>query len=265
MSVFIHFIPGVPILLLLSLLLRRWLPRTGDALALFFCVVLIAGSFPPVIKSVVRPLENQYPVLPEAPGDTRLILVHGFGHIVSRDLPINSALYPVALARLTEGVRLWKTQPESVLAVSGAPPVPGTISHAEMMYKMARALGVPDNHLLRFDQTLDTEHEINAAVEWLNSNVARANAASAKTAIAKTAIANTGINSRLVVVSTAMHLPRSALMLEDHDVLYSMAPTEFTISDSGVALPSAYALLTLDRAIHEWVGMAWYRIKRLSL
>ena len=154
-------------------------------------------------------------------------------------------LFPVALARLSEGVRLWKTRPaarqELKLAVSGAPSVPGTVSHAELMSKMALELGVPESSIVKFENTRDTEHEIDTAVDWLASN----NMA----------------DNRLVVVSTAMHLPRSAVLLENYDVEYSMGPTEFTVSNTGWNIPSAYSILSLDRALHEWVGMAWYRLK----
>ena len=126
-SVFVHFIPGVPLLLLCSLLLRRWLPRVSIFLSLFFCAILVAGSFPSVTNTFVRQLEDRYPVLQRVPDDTGLILVLGYGHVIADDKPINTLLFPVALARLTEGVRLWKTGPaenqELKLAVSGAPSV----------------------------------------------------------------------------------------------------------------------------------------------
>ena len=243
-SVFVHVIPGVPLLLLCSLLLRRWLPRISNVLSLFFCAILLAGSFPSVTNTLVRQLENRYPVLQQVPDDTGLILVLGVGHIIADDKPINSLLYPVALSRLTEGVRLWKTgsaRQELKLAVSGAPSVPDTVSHAEMMSRMAIELGVPESSIVKFENTRDTEEEIKTAVDWLASN----NLA----------------DNQLVVVSTAMHLPRSAVLLKNHDVEYSMAPTEFTVSNSGWKTPNAYSLLSLDRAIHEWVGMAWYQLK----
>lgn len=242
-SVFIHFIPGVLIVLLLSLLIRRWKPRLSYGLSLVLCLILIASSVPAVSNRMVASIENQFPVLAVAPDDTGLILVLGFAHIVADGLPINSQLYPVALSRLTEGVRLWKTKPDTILALSGAPPVPGTHSHAEKMHEMALELGVPEERIIRFDDTLDTEDEINSAAAWLKNN--------------------RPVDNRLVVVSTAMHLPRAELLFNDLDVVHTMAPTEFTVSNSGLKLPSAYAMLSVDRVIHEWIGMLWYRLKSL--
>ncbi len=243
-SVFVHFIPGVPVLLLLCLLVRRWLPKFSYFMSLMLCMLLIASTVPGVFTKVASSLEDQFEVLPYAPADTGLILVHGWGHLISnKALPINTQLYPVALTRLMEGVRLWQTKPDSMLALSGAPPRPGTPSHAEKMHEMALLLGVPEERIIRFDLSLDTEDEIDSAVTWLKQNPQQ--------------------GSRIVVVSTAMHLPRSEAVLGKYGIDYSMAPTEFNISKGGLKLPSIYPMVTLDRAIHEWVGMLWYRLKNI--
>lgn len=205
-------------------------------------VLLVAASFPAVSDRVVSTLESQVSVLAVAPEDTGLILVHGFGHVVSDQLPINTQLRPVSLSRLTEGVRLWKTKPDTILALSGASPVPGTPSHAEKMHEMALILGVPEEKIIRFDEAFDTEDEINSAVLWLQ---------------------NKRPDSRLVAVSTAMHLPRSEILLGNHAVKYALAPTEFIVSNQALNLPSAYAVLSVDRALHEWTGILWYRLKIL--
>ena len=151
---------------------------------------------------------------------------------------------PVALSRLVEAVRLWKTRPEVTLVVSGASP--GAFSHAELMQNMAIELGVPAEKILRFDQTVDTEAEIKLAIQTLKKSQADD--------------ASKPMEKRLVVVSSATHLPRAALLLEHHEVLYSLAPTDFLVSTTRW-LPSVFSLLSLDRAFHEWVGMAWYRLK----
>lgn len=243
-SVFIHFIPGVPALLLSCLLLRRWLPKFSYFMSLMLCVLLIASSVPGVFSRVVSSLEDQFEVLPYVPADTGLILVHGWSHMVSdKPLPINTQLYPVALTRLMEGVRLWQTKPDTMFALSGAAPRYGTPSHAEKMHEMALLLGVPEERIIRFDLSLDTEDEIDSAVAWLQQNPQE--------------------GRRLVVVSTAMHLPRSEAALSKYDIDYSMAPTEFIISEGGLKIPSIYPMVTLDRAIHEWVGILWYRLKNL--
>ena len=209
--------------------------------ALLLSASLLAASFPAVSDRIVSTLESQVSVLSVAPEDTGLILVHGSSHIVSDQLPTNTQLTPVALSRLTEGVRLWNTKPDTIIALSGATPVPGTASHAEKMHQMALLLGVPEEKIIRFDEARDTEAEINSAVLWLEEKKP---------------------GSRLVAVSTAMHLPRSELLLTYHNIKYALAPTEFIVSEVAVNLPSVYSVLSVDRALHEWIGILWVRLKK---
>jgi len=42
---------------------------------------------------------------------------------------------------------------------------------------------------------------------------------------------------------------------------YTMAPTDFLTVDAPWYRPDGYFLRNLDRAIHEWVGMLWYRLR----
>lgn len=243
LSLFVHVIPGVPILLLIALLCRRWLPTLSHALSIALTVVLIALSIPTVSNYFVTRLENQYPPLSEAPVDTGLILVLGYGHNDADDRSPNSVLTAGALSRIMEGVRLWQTRPESTLVVSGAG-FPGKMSHAQAMKNMALAAGVPDNSILTFDHTRDTAEEIKSAAIVIEQRTAANN------------------KDRLVVVSSATHLPRAALMLKDHEVIYTMAPTDYLAGDAPWYWASSFALNNFDRALHEWVGMLWHRLSK---
>jgi len=248
LSVLVHLIPGALILLLLCLLLRRWFPRTSMCVAVSLCCVLIAGSIAPISNALVSRLENRFPALIVAPPDTGLILVLGYGHMYEPGRPANSVLMAGALSRLSEGVRLWKTSPDVLLALSGASFRSG-ISHAQAMKNMAVELGVAEDKIILFDQTRDTEDELIAAQQALRELPAE--------------------TQRLVVTSSATHLPRAALMLErmgvktaEKTVLsYTMAPTDFLTVDAPWYRPDGYFLRNLDRAIHEWVGMLWYRLR----
>ena len=75
-SIFIHLVPGVPILLLLSLLLRRWMPRFSFFFSVLCISVLIAASTPAVSNYLVSRLENQHPVLQSVPTDTKACLLY---------------------------------------------------------------------------------------------------------------------------------------------------------------------------------------------
>ena len=178
-----------------------------------------------------------------APADTALILVLGFGHNDAPGRPPNSVLTAGALSRVTEGVRLWRTQPNSTLAVSGAA-LYRTLSHAQAMKNMSLVLGVPEENITMFDETLDTADEIRTAARYIKNS-------------------KPNEQERLVVVSSATHLPRAALMLQRESVMHTMAPTDYLAGNAPWYRFGSGALYSFDRAVHEWVGMAWYKIRVL--
>lgn len=245
-SVFVHLIPGAFFLLLLTLIGQRWLPRVCNTLSILICTVLIASSIPLFSNYFLSDLEDRNQVLQTAPEDTALILVLGSSHNFAADRPTNSVLSATALSRLMEGVRLWTTKQDALLAVSGAN-FGGPLSHAEISKRMVLELGVPASQIVIFDQSRDTPDEIASATQTLSSMANKGNQ-----------------NKRLVVVSSALHLPRAELIIEDYDLIYSLAPTDFLATDRTWYLPGSGYLYNLDRAIHEWVGMIWYHLKTIS-
>ncbi len=245
-SVFVHLIPGAFFLLLLTLIGRRWWPRVCNSLSIIICTILIAGSIPPISNYFVSNLEDRNAVLQTAPEDTAIILVLGAGQRYAADRPPNSVLAAAGLSRLMEGVRLWKTKPDALLAVSGAN-FNSPVSQAEIFKRMAVESGVPATQILVFDQSMDTSDEIDTVSQTLVGLADNGNQ-----------------NKHLVVVSSALHLPRVELMIEDYDLSYSLAPTDFRAVDRPWYLPASGYLYSLDRAIHEWVGMIWYHLKTVS-
>ncbi|MFK7892157.1 MAG: YdcF family protein [Granulosicoccus sp.] len=251
-SLLVQLIPGALLLLLALLIASRWWPVLCRVMATGLCTLLLCSSIPPFSNFFVSRLENGFPVLQAAPEDTAMILVLGSGHRFVADRPPNSVLSATALSRLAEGVRLWKTRQESYLALSGAASH-GVVSHARAMQMMAVQSGVPAERIVLFEQTRDTREEIVAAVRHLRASLV--------SGVIDSATSATG--PRLVVTSSATHLPRVALMLSDQEMNYSLAPTDYLVSDAPWYRPGAFFVLNADRALHEWVGMLWYRLRVL--
>ena len=242
-ATFLHILPGAPLLILAALLLRRRLPRLSATVAIGAALCMVALQSPPLSNALLASLERRTPYLQSLPPDTAAVLVLGSGHIWAEDRAPNARLMATALSRLTEAARLWHTQPGSLLITSGARHR-SPVAHSRAMADMARELGVADERIIELDATRDTIDEITAAAIILRDAESAA-----------------GQSRRLVVVSSALHLPRASMMLDNSGVTYSLAPTDYLELDAPWYRLDGYFLYSADRAIHEYVGMLWYRLR----
>ncbi|TVL99748.1 MAG: hypothetical protein CV087_17005 [Candidatus Brocadia sp. WS118] len=110
-------------LVLLVGLFLFWRKRKKAAHILFAYAVswLFLISVSPLPTWLAFQRESRYPVLHQVPDSMQAphILVLGGGHSISPTLPPNNQLSDQALARLCEGIRLYRQRPGSKLACSG--------------------------------------------------------------------------------------------------------------------------------------------------
>ncbi len=238
----VHLVPGLPILMLLALLLMSWLPRLAKACLWLSTLSLLAFSSPPVSNLLLESLENRYQPLQSLPEDTGIILILGEGHQYRQGRPPNSMLSATSLSRVTEGIRLWKTQRDSHFVTSGVG-LYGESSNAESAANFALENGVPVDLIHQFDTAHDTEEEIRLAVDLLRKQYPES-------------------NSRLLIVSSATHLARAEQLVQPFNVAYTLAPTDFLATDMPWYRLGGGNLHNSDRALHEYVGMLWLWIKR---
>lgn len=243
-SQFLHLIPGCLFLILLAMLFsrtkfcRRFAVATGYVAAL----VLLFGSNPTVSNAIVDSLESRFEVMHKPPPDTTLFLTLGNYAHSNEGHPSNLRLNAVSLARITETMRLWKQQPNAKLLVGS--------SARFAMRDFAVENGMASKDIYIDDNLRDTIDEISAALKLQNS------------------LPDQG---RLVVVSSAIHLPRANLIAANARSLQitaspigevSFAPAEFIQAPSTRILhASSHYLLKTDRALHEYIGILWVRIK----
>lgn len=234
----VHLVPGAFFaLLVLWVLLRKW-PRVSKWAMLMIILSLIALSSPRVSNLLVKPLETAYPVIPELSDDIGLVLVLGAGFNWKSEYPPNSVLSSIALSRLHEGVRLFNTNPEVFLMVTGAR-FGNPISMAEAMGNMAIAMGVAPERIIYADEARDTDDEITAAAEWIEQF---------------------GKGRAVVIVSSATHLTRAGLLAETSGLEYQLAPTDFRMARSPWYRFNVQNLVTVDYVIHEYIGMLWHHL-----
>lgn len=214
------------------------------ALALF---ILTGLSSSPLSNRLVNPLESNYLVLHSAPEDTALILVLANAQTWVDDRPSNTVMRSVALSRITEGVRLWKTKPDTMLATS-ATKFTSPTELVPAMIGFATEQGVLREQTVQFLGPRDTSDEIQAAMDYMQNELPER---------------QSDKGQRLVVVSSAVHLARAELMLQELGALYTMAPTDFIASDAPWYRLNGYSLENANRAMHEYIGIAWLKLQYL--
>lgn len=232
-------------LLLLALfgawLARRW-RRVGLGLIAIAGVLLIALSMPAGSRLLVGPLEQRsLPVSDPMLSEARAIVVLGGGRRYfapeegQRHQPAEATL-----VRLRHAARLHRLTKLPVLVSGGAPDGQGE-SEAEVM---ARSL----------------KEDFGVPVRWLEStsdNTAQ-NALHAALLLQKAGI------TRILLVTDALHMLRSARSFVQAGFDVVPAPTGFLSTrplDAAGFIPGARALKDSHYALHEWIGLLWYRLR----
>jgi len=234
--------PGSSIaLLVLALLLWRH-RKTAFGLAGIGVALLYAASIPAVSDPLLRSLEQRHPPLGPAAVDAAnagAIVVLGGG----RDLgaPEYGADSPsaVSLQRLRYGVWLQRRR-ALPLVVSGGAPFSGTGSEAAVLHRVAR-------------------DEFGAKPVW-SEDRSRTTAENARNSAAL--LQRRGIR-RVLLVTDSLHMRRAVGAFQAAGLQVVAAPTGFHtpgyMDRSWRAwLPAAAALKRSKRALHEYLGMAWY-------
>lgn len=250
---FLYPLPLCLWLLLLGLVLlwgtRR--QRLGKALVTLGTVLLFLLSSYYFSSRLTQPLEQRYPPLLQTQALPRegsgseaspaWIVVLGGGAISAPSLPANSQLSRISLSRLVEGVRLYKTLPGSKLLLSGGP-VFNPVPEAEIMGQVARFLGVnPDDILLEPDSR-DTAEQ----AEFIARMVGK---------------------KTFILVTSAVHLPRSMRLFENRGLHPLPAPAAYdslrpAAFSPAMLFPNPRSLARAESSIHEYLGLTWLWLRR---
>ena len=132
--------------LLLVVFRRKWqigkyLIFAGAALYLFF-------SLTPFAEVLYANLENSYPPMLKADARAKTVVVlSGYGENFPF-LPVTSQLGVETVARLTEGIRLYREIPGAKLILSGGVLPSQDVPISRLMADFARSIGVPDQDIV---------------------------------------------------------------------------------------------------------------------
>lgn len=244
---------GLACLLMLVALVTLWKrPRWAAAPILLALIVLLVGSNGWVSRSLVRSLEWQNIPPTELPNAEAIVVLGG---------ATKSAFPPRPSVDLSEegdrvfyGAQLYQQKKAELVIVSG-----GRIdwrgsgpSESADMAAILSQLGVPTAAILQDPNSLNTyENAVNV----------------------RKILEARGIR-RVLLVTSAMHMPRSLLIFKRQGIAAIPAPTDFLVTANELQemqnspqatllnlLPDTDRLYQFTRALKEYIGLVVYRLR----
>lgn len=196
-------------------------------------------SYSPLSALLLLPLESTYSKVELTSTPPKYIHVLGNGHTSNPRLPLSSEIALISLARITEGVSIYKAHPNMKLIFSGYGGY-DPVSNARKNSQMAIALGVNPSDIILLETPKDTQEE----------------------AIASKKIVG---DEPIILVTSASHMVRASALFRKEGINIIPAPTDFQVkADSNLwQFPSADGLVRSEAAFHEYLGLAWERVKSM--
>lgn len=221
---------------------KRALPATSLLCFVLGTLVLYACSTQFVSDALTRSLERKVVPLEERPdalsGDRPpsriVVLAHG---AIGGDVPALSRLPPVALARVVGGAELAERFPEAGLIFTGRP------DETDAMRAVAEGLGIDAGRITEETESRDTrDHAVYLAPELSDRP--------------------------FLLVTSATHMPRALGLFRGQGLDPVAAPVDYRAPrDAAFSLglerlvPRGRFFHASDLALHEWVGLAWSRLR----
>ena len=233
--------------LLVSGLMLLWITRKrklGMTLLALGTILLLLASYGFLSDKLAASLEDRYPPLLRVEDiqqgkDIKWIVVLGGGAMPDPRLPLSSRLVPDSLTRLLEGVRLHHQLPGTRLIVSGGAGFQD-VPEGETLAKTAMLMGVRENDIVKENKSLDTADQAKLIADIVGRD-------------------------RFILVTSAIHMPRSMALFRNFGMNPIAAPTNYLVDKQSrfhpqAFFPGAHSLRKMEAAIHEYLGLIWMRV-----
>ena len=230
---------------------RRSILAIATALLLLFC-----SSNPLIAVTLVKTLEWRY--LPPDPMPAADAIVVLGGSTRPKSPPRPWVEVSEAGDRILYGVKLYQDGAAPLIVFSGGRIIWQAVnavagaSEAEDMAKIALAMGVPERNILRENESLNTyQNAVNTAKILQQRQI-----------------------DTILLVTSAIHMPRSVAIFQEQGFNVIAAPTDYWVSEESLAamegislstainvLPDTEALHFFTRALKEYIGLGVYRLR----
>jgi len=216
-----------------ALLVRRMRPWTFPLFAASATVVIVFSSGL-AAALLLGPLENSYPALrnPQQYPQAQVIAVLTAYAIDDPEMPLSAQMNAPSAFRVLEAANLWSLRPDCTVVVSGSTPA------AHIMARQLRSLGVPEN-LLKVDGDSDNTAGSADYVKRISGG------------------------RPVFLVTSAGHMRRAVGTFRNRGMAPIPAPTDYRLPRTAAVEfwgMSPAHLQASDLAVHEYLGLAWYRL-----
>ncbi|MEO1351195.1 MAG: YdcF family protein [Cyanobacteria bacterium J06635_15] len=240
------------ILLMLSLIWVWRQPRRAAGAIATALMLLILSSNSWVSAQAVRSLEWQYVTPTDLPKAEAIVVLGGSIHPAMPPRPWVEM--SDAGDRVLYGVRLYQAQKAPLIIFSGGRIDwnDGGSPEAEDMAEVATAMGVPASAIVNEGTSLNTYQ----------------NAVNVKAILKQRQL------NKILLVTSAMHMPRSMAIFKKQGIDAIAAPTDYWVTERTFeeingslqaslihVLPDTESLHYLTRTLKEYIGFGVYRLK----
>lgn len=234
--------PGLFFLLAVAVFYFAFRKKNGVAYLLTALLSLLIYFFSTPVCSnfLIKPLEDKYPPLLARTNASAVVVLGGGYNEVSPEYGKLGALTPTAEKRAVYGLELARSY-NAPLIFTGGKGFDATVagSEAEAARRLWLSLGY-DPKLIEIEtESLDT----------------RGNASG---------VAKLAKGRSVILVTSAMHMPRSVFAFQKAGIAVIPAPTDYRAKRSPISwtdfLPDASELDAVRFALHEYIGIAYYRL-----
>jgi len=236
--------PGIFILLigiagLMLMYSRRW--RSG-IINLVVGLALWSLSTVPVANWLMQGLESEFS-FPANPSGDVIILLGGGAITGVPDINGQAAPTYSSLSRIVAAVRLYQRLERPIIVTGGRVYADNDVAEATVAKRFLVELGVPEDRIIEEDRARDTAQNARLTV----------------------AICRQHGFSRPVLLTAAYHLKRARMSFDAAGMQVTVFPAYFLGSQNAAyaprhLLPSADALHASVKALHEYLGISYYRL-----
>jgi uncharacterized SAM-binding protein YcdF (DUF218 family) len=227
------------LLALFAALSWRRLPRAARWFVAAFGLLLLVAMCPLGANALVWQLESRVPAAgacPQPAPDTIVVLSAGLEQPPADGADI-AAQAPASNRRALAGIALWRRSPAATLVFAGGGPF--TVAESDLLQQFAEQLGVPAQRIRR---------EARSQTTWENAGRLRD--------------LQPALPRRIWLVSSALHLPRALIAFRAHGFEPCAFAAEWRYlppGGIGYFLPQSSSLYKSELALHELVGIVYYR------